>query len=304
MEEDTLLVECVPNFSEGRRAHVVDQIVDAMAAVSGIKVLDRHSDPDHNRSVITFIGHPEAVLEAAYRGIAAAARLIDMDQHSGQHPRIGAADVVPFVPVRGVTLADCAALAQRLGQRVGHELGIPVYLYEAAALRPERRALPDVRRGEYEGLKAAITTDPSRLPDYGPARIGPAGAVAVGARPLLVAFNVYLSTADVEVARQIARAVRESSGGLPHVRALGMLVGGQAQVSMNLTDVSETPLHRVFEAVRREAHRCGVEVASSEIVGMVAQQVLLNAARWYLQLDTFSLEQIIENRLGSLCCPE
>ncbi len=304
MEEDTLLVECVPNFSEGRRAHVVDQIVDAMAAVSGIKVLDRHSDPDHNRSVITFVGHPEAVLEAAYRGIAAAAQLIDMDQHSGQHPRIGAADVVPFVPVRGVTLADCAALAQRLGQRVGHELGIPVYLYEAAALRPERRALPDVRRGEYEGLKAAITTDPSRLPDYGPARIGPAGAVAVGARPLLVAFNVYLSTADVEVARQIARAVRESSGGLPHVRALGMLVGGQAQVSMNLTDVSETPLHRVFEAVRGEAHRCGVEVASSEIVGMVAQQVLLNAARWYLQLDTFSLEQIIENRLGSLCCPE
>jgi len=304
VEEDTLLVECVPNFSEGRRAHVVDQIVDAMAAVSGIKVLDRHSDPDHNRSVITFVGHPEAVLEAAYRGIAAAAQLIDMDQHSGQHPRIGAADVVPFVPVRGVTLADCAALAQRLGQRVGHELGIPVYLYEAAALRPERRALPDVRRGEYEGLKAAITTDPSRLPDYGPARIGPAGAVAVGARPLLVAFNVYLSTADVEVARQIARAVRESSGGLPHVRALGMLVGGQAQVSMNLTDVSETPLHRVFEAVRGEAHRCGVEVASSEIVGMVAQQVLLNAARWYLQLDTFSLEQIIENRLGSLCCPE
>ncbi|MGQ9887032.1 MAG: glutamate formimidoyltransferase [Aggregatilineales bacterium] len=299
-----MLVECVPNFSEGRRAHVVDQIVDAIAVVAGVSVLDRHSDPDHNRSVITFIGHPEAVLEAAYRGIAAAAQLIDMDQHSGQHPRIGAADVVPFVPVRGVTLADCAALAQRLGERVGRELGIPVYLYEAAALRPGRRALPDVRRGEYEGLKVAIATDPSRLPDYGPARIGPAGAVAVGARPLLVAFNVYLSTEDVEVARQIARAVRETSGGLPRVRALGMLVSGQAQVSMNLTDVSQTPLYRVFEAVRREAERRGVAVTRSEIVGMVAQQVLLDAARWYLQLDTFSPEQIIENRLGSLCCPE
>lgn len=304
MEKDTRLVECVPNFSEGRRAHVVDCIVDAIAAVTGVKVLDRHSDPDHNRSVVTFVGHPEAALEAAFRGVEAAARLIDMDKHSGQHPRIGAADVVPFVPLRGVTLADCAVLAQRLGQRVGQELDIPVYLYEAAALRPERRALPNVRRGEYEGLKAAIATDTSRQPDYGPARIGSAGAVAVGARQLLVAFNVYLSTTDVAIARQIARAVRESSGGLRHVRALGMLVGGQAQVSMNLTNVSETPLHRVLEAVRREAQRCGVEATHSEIVGMVPQQVLLDAARWYLQLDVFSPEQIIENRLSSLGCLE
>lgn len=304
MDNGTAIVECVPNFSEGRRVDVVDQIVNAIAGLTNVKVLNRHSDADHNRSVITFVGPPEAVLEAAFRGVAAAVSLIDMEQHSGQHPCIGAADVVPFVPLRGITLADCAALARRLGQRIGQELGIPVYLYEAAALRPERRALPNVRRGGYEGLKAAIATDPSRRPDYGPVQIGPAGAVAVGARLPLVAFNVYLSTADVEIARQIARVVRESSGGLPHVRALGMLVRGQAQVSMNLTDVSKTPLHVAFEAVRREAQRRGVEIAGSEIVGMVSQQVLLDVACWCLQLDAFASEQIIENQLGFLVCSE
>ncbi len=298
------LIECVPNFSEGRRAEVVDQIAAAIAGVAGVLVLDQHRDADHNRSVITFAGPPGPVLKAAYQGVAAAAELIDLDQHQGQHPRIGAADVVPLVPLRGATLAECAALARALGQRIGDELGLPVYLYAAAASRPDRQALPDVRRGEYEGLKAAIAADPARAPDFGPARVGPAGAVAVGARPPLVAFNVYLTTADVGVAQKIARAVRHSSGGLRHVRALGLLVQGQAQVSMNLTDVSVTPIHQAVELIRREAQRYGVGVARSELVGMLPQQALLDAAQWYLQLDNFRVEQVLETRLGSLASIE
>lgn len=298
------LIECVPNFSEGRRTEVVDSIVAAIAGVPGVIMLNRHSDADHNRSVITFAGAPEPVLRAAYQGVAAAAALIDMDEHRGQHPRIGAADVVPLVALRDATLADCAALARTLGQRIGEELGLPVYLYEAAALRPERRALPDVRRGEYEGLKTTIASDPARAPDFGPARIGPAGAVAVGARRPLVAFNVYLTTADVRVAQKIARAVRHSSGGLRHVRALGLLVQGQAQVSMNLTDVSATPIHQAVELIRREAQRYGVGVARSELVGMIPQQALLAAAQWYLQLDNLRVEQVLETRLGILSLPE
>jgi glutamate formiminotransferase len=221
-----------------------------------------------------------------------------MNQQRGQHPRIGAADVVPLVPLRDTTLAACAVLARTLGQRIGETLGLPVYLYEAAALRPERRALPDVRRGQYEGLKATIATDPARAPDFGPARLGPAGAVAVGARPPLVAFNVYLTTSDVTIAQNIARAVRESSGGLPHVRALGLLVQGQAQVSMNLTNIAVTPIHVVVNAIRREAARYGVDVARSELVGLLPQQALLDAARSYLQLDTLSANEILETYLG------
>ncbi len=298
------LIECVPNFSEGRRAEVVDSIVAAIASVPGVMMLNRHSDADHNRSVITFAGAPALVLQAAYQGVAAAAALINMDEHRGQHPRIGAADVVPLVALRDATLADCAALARALGQRIGEGLGLPVYLYEAAAQRPERQSLPDVRRGEYEGLKTAIVSDPARAPDFGPARIGPAGAVAVGARRPLVAFNVYLTTADVRVARKIARAVRHSSGGLRHVRALGLLVQGQAQVSMNLTDVSATPIHQAVELIRREAQRYGVGVARSELVGMIPQQALLAAAQWYLQLDNFRVEQVLETRLGIISPPE
>jgi glutamate formiminotransferase/formiminotetrahydrofolate cyclodeaminase len=290
------LVECVPNFSEGRRSEVVADIVRAMDGVTGVQVLDIQSDADHNRSVVTLVGPPEPVEEAAFAGIARAAALIDMVEHRGAHPRIGAADVVPFVPVRGMTLDDCIAIARRLGQRVGEGLGIPVYLYGAAATRPERVDLADVRRGEYEGLREAIETDPNRAPDFGPSRIGAAGATAVGARPFLIAFNAYLNTDDVSIAKQIARVVRHSSGGLHHVKALGMLVEGQAQVSMNLTDFAQTPIHQALELIRREAARYGVAVSRSELVGLAPQQALLDAAAWYLQLD-LDTDQVLENRL-------
>ena len=291
------IVECVPNFSEGRRQDVIDRIVAAMAQVDGVRVLDVQSDLDHNRSVVTVIGAPPAMEEMAFRGIARAAELIDLDHHRGGHPRIGAMDVVPFVPVRGVDLEDCIALARKLGARVGEELGIPVYLYEEAALRPERRDLAEVRRGEYEGLQREIASDPSRAPDYGPAQISTAGATAIGARPPLVAFNVYLSTDEVGPAKAIARAVRQSSGGLRFVKALGLLVEGQAQVSMNLTDFNRTPIHRVLEMIRAEASRYGLNITRSEIVGLLPSQALLDAAQFYLQLHGFSAEQILENRL-------
>lgn len=291
------LVECVANFSEGQRQDVIDAIVQAIAGGANAVVLDVHSDADHNRSVISFAGEPEAVAEAAYRGIATAARLIDLDEHSGQHPRIGAADVVPFVPLSGITLEDCAALARELGERVGRELQIPVYLYEAAAARPDRVNLADVRRGEYEGLKAAILSDPERVPDFGPARLGKAGATAIGARLPLIAYNVYLNTSDVEIARRIAASIRYSGGGLAYVKALGLLVNGRAQVSMNLTDYTRTPVARVLEMIRSEAARYGVVVVSSELVGLIPQAALIEAARWYLQLDDFRSDQILEERL-------
>jgi glutamate formiminotransferase len=292
------IVECVPNFSEGRRKDIIGQIVGALASVEGVRVLDVQSDADHNRSVVTLVGDPEAVEEAAFQGIERAARLIDMDQHQGEHPRMGATDVVPFVPIAGVNMADCVEMARRLGERVGRELAIPVYLYEEAASRPERRNLADVRRGEYEGLKVEIETDPHRTPDFGPARVGRAGATAIGARPPLVAFNVYLNTDDVAIAKAIARAVRHSSGGLRYVKALGLLVEGRAQVSMNLTDHRQTPIHRVVEMIRREAARYGVTIVSSEVVGLIPNEALLDAARFYLQLVDFSSDQILENRLA------
>ncbi len=294
------IVECVPNFSEGRRQEVIDQIVEALASTEGVRVLDVQSDADHNRSVVTMVGEPEAVEEAAFRGIEQAARLIDMDQHQGEHPRMGATDVVPFVPVAGVTMAECVEMARRLGERVGQELSIPVYLYEEAATRPDRRNLADVRRGEYEGLKVEIETDPHRAPDFGPARMGKAGATAIGARPPLIAFNVYLNTDDVTVAKAIARAVRHSGGGLRYVKALGLLVEGRAQVSMNLTDYRRTPIYRVVEMIRREAARYGVAIASSEVVGLIPNEALVDAARFYLQLDGFSSDQILENRLAEV----
>jgi glutamate formiminotransferase len=291
------IVQCVPNFSEGRRRDVVDQIVAAMAAVPQVEVLDAQSDLDHNRSVVTIVGPPEAVLEAAFRGTARAAELIDMDHHRGGHPRLGATDVVPFVPVRGTTMQECVALARRLGERVGAELGIPVFLYEAAASRPERVNLADVRRGEYEGLKDEIGTNPERAPDFGPAEMGRAGATAIGARPPLIAFNVYLNTGDVAPAKAIARAVRHSSGGLRFVKALGLLVDGQAQVSMNLTDYRGTPIHRVLEMIRSEAAHYGLSIVRCEIVGLLPAQALFDAAQFYLQLETFTSDQILESRL-------
>jgi glutamate formiminotransferase/formiminotetrahydrofolate cyclodeaminase len=290
------IVECVPNFSEGRRPEVIHQIVEATQAIPGVQVLDVQSDADHNRTVVTMVGPPEAVEEGAFASIARAAQLINMDEHQGEHPRIGATDVVPFIPVRGVTMEDCVQLARRLGRRVGEELGIPVYLYEAAATRPERVNLADVRRGEYEGLKEEIETDPDRAPDFGPARLGRAGATVIGARRFLIAFNVYLNTDDVEIAKRIARAVRHSSGGLRFVKALGLLVEGRAQVSMNLTDFARTPIYQVVELIRREAARYGAAVTHSELVGLVPQEALVDAAAWYLQLD-LDPHQVLENRL-------
>ncbi len=294
------LVECVPNFSEGRRPEVIAAIVEAMRSVPDVHILDVESDADHNRSVVTLVGPPAPVEEAAFRGIAKAAELIDMEQHHGEHPRVGATDVVPFVPIEGVTMEECIALAHDLGRRVGEELGIPVYFYEAAALRPERVNLEDVRRGEYEALKAEIGIDPAREPDAGPAKIGKAGAVIIGARPYLIAFNAYLSTDDVRIARRIARAVRHSSGGYRYLKAMGILVAGQAQVSMNFTNFRKTPLHRVLETIRSEAARYGVSVTHTELVGLIPEKALIDAARWHLQMEIFSPEQIIERKLAAL----
>jgi glutamate formiminotransferase/formiminotetrahydrofolate cyclodeaminase len=291
------LVECIPNFSEARRPEVVEAIVQAILSVPGVRVLDRHSDLDHNRSVITFVGAPTAVEEAAFQSIRTAGQLIDLERHRGEHPRIGATDVVPFVPITDVSMVECVEMARRLGRRVGEELQIPVYLYEEAATRPERHNLEDIRRGQYEGLKEEISRDPERTPDFGPARLGPAGATVIGARPPLIAYNVFLTTDDVSTAQKIARAVRASTGGMRYVKALGLLVDGRAQVSINLTNFHLSPVARVVEFVRREATRYGVGIHHSELVGLIPQEALIDAAQWYLQLDGFQPGQLLENRL-------
>jgi glutamate formiminotransferase/formiminotetrahydrofolate cyclodeaminase len=291
------IVECVPNFSEGRREDVILAIRAAIEAVHEVYVLDLHSDDDHNRTVITFAGGPEAVLEGAFRGIQKAAELIDLDDHSGEHPRIGATDVVPFVPISGVTMDECIQMAKDLGKRVADELAIPVYLYERAATRPERVNLANIRRGEYEGLKQAIESDPDRAPDFGPSKLNKPGATVIGARVPLIAFNVYLTTQDTEIANKIGKAIRHSSGGLRYVKALGMLVDGKAQVSMNLTNFERTPIARVVESIRREAERYGVGIHHSELVGLIPQAALVDAAQWYMQLDQFVPDQILETRL-------
>ncbi len=292
------LVECIPNFSEARRPEVVQAIVEAIRTVSGVRILNVSSDLDHNRTVITFVGDSAAVEAGAFVGIVKAAELIDLDQHAGVHPRIGATDVVPFVPIRHATMDNCVAMARRLGERVGSELGIPVYLYEAAATRPDRQNLENIRRGQYEGLKDEIGTNPNRKPDFGPMRLGKAGATVMGARPFLIAYNVYLNTSDVGIAKKVARAVRHSSGGLQYVKALGLLVGGQAQVSMNLTDFRQTPVHRVVEMVRHEAARYGTNILRSELIGLIPHTALIDAAQWYLQLDGLQDEQVFENKLS------
>ena len=294
------LVECVPNFSEGRRREVVDEILGVIAAVPGVTLLDSELDPDHNRSVLTFAGEPEPVAEAAFLAVRKAAERIDLNHHRGQHPRMGAADVVPFVPIEGLTLDDCAALARAVGERIGRELAIPVFLYEAAARTPARTSLADVRRGEFEGLREAIGRDAGRAPDFGPARIHPtAGATAVGARRFLVAFNANLNTGDVRVARAIAAAIREQNGGLKNVRALGFSIEGgrRAQVSMNLVDVEATPIHRVLALVRDEAARHGATISGCEVVGLAPEAALLAAAEHALQLEGFRRDQVLELRL-------
>jgi glutamate formiminotransferase / formiminotetrahydrofolate cyclodeaminase len=291
------LVECIPNFSDARRPEVITAIREAISSVAGVHVLDQHSDLDHNRTVITFVGPPEGAEEAAFLAIAKAAELINLNEHTGEHPRIGATDVVPFVPISDISMTECVEIARRLGKRVGEELSIPVFLYEDAATLPERQNLENIRRGQYESLKAEIGQKPEREPDFGPAQLGPAGATVIGARQPLIAYNVYLATNDVSIAQRIARAIRHSSGGLRYVKAMGLLVEGQAQVSMNLTNYRQTPVARVVELIRREAQRYGVGIHHSELVGLIPQEALVNAAVWHLQLDQFEPEQILEQRL-------
>lgn len=291
------VVECVANYSDARRPEVIEAIIQAIKGVPKVVVLDRHSDNDHNRTVLTFAGPPEEIAEAAFRSIAKAAELIDLDQHTGEHPRIGASDVVPFVPISGVTMQDCVEIARKVGRRVGDELGIPVYLYEEAAARPERKNLENVRRGQYEALKVEMGVKPERDPDFGPNKVGKAGATVIGARQFLIAYNVYLTTEDVSIAKKIAKAIRQSSGGLRYLKALGMLVEGRAQVSMNMTNFHETPVARIVEMIRREAARYGVSIHHSELVGLIPEEALVDTAVWYLQLDQFEKDQVVETRL-------
>ena len=293
------LVECVPNFSEGRRPEVVSRIRDAIAAVNGVHLLDVSSDESHNRTVITFVVPLAMAVDAAFAGIAAARDEIDLTQHRGEHPRMGAADVVPFIPLEGSTMEDCIVLARALGERVGRDLEIPVFLYERAATRPDRENLADVRRGEFEGLRDEIGKNPTRAPDFGPARIHPtAGATAIGARPFLVAYNVYLGdAANVPIAKEVAKAVRGSSGGLRYVKGLGLEVDGQAQVSMNLVDTEKTPLFRAFDAVKMEAEARGVSPTWSEIVGLVPERVLFDTAARHVQLRDFHPEMVLERKV-------
>jgi glutamate formiminotransferase/formiminotetrahydrofolate cyclodeaminase len=294
------LVECVPNFSEGRDKAKVDAIVDAMK-VSGVYLLDREMDADHNRCVITLVGDREAIQEAAIRGVGKAAELIDLTVHQGAHPRMGAADVVPFIPIDGVTIEDCVGMAKHVGAEIWKRYTIPVYLYEAAATTPERQNLENIRRGQFEGIRDEIATNPARRPDFGDPRVHrTAGAVVVGARKFLVAYNVFLNTTDVDVAKKIAKAVRASNGGLRFVKGAGFLVRGLAQVSMNLTDFEQTPVHRVFELVKREAARYGVVPVSSEIVGLIPKKALEQAAEWFLQVENFDSSLILENRLAAV----
>src|SRR5690242_19601002 len=294
------LVECVPNFSEGRDVAKVEALVAAMK-MDGVYLLDKEMDPDHNRCVITLVGDRDAIAEAAIRGVGKSAELIDLTCHQGAHPRIGAADVVPFIPIEGVTLEDCVALSRHVAAEIWKRYRIPVYLYEAAATKPERQNLENIRRGQFEGLRTEVATNAERRPDFGEAALhATAGATVVGARKPLIAYNVYLNTSDVEIAKNIGKAVRFSSGGLRYVKGMGVLVRGMAQVSMNLTDYDQTPIARVFEFVKREAARYGVTPISSEIVGLIPKKALEQAAEWFLQVENFDSSLILENRLSAV----
>ena len=296
----TRIVECVPNFSEGRREDVIEKIVEPFKRAEGVYLLDYEAEPNHNRLVVTVIGVPERVEEAVFEATKVATELIDMEKHKGEHPRIGATDVIPFIPVRGVTMDEAVEIAHRLGKRIADELGIPVYYYEEAALRPERRNLEVIRKGQYEGLKEEIEK-PERRPDVGPVKMHPtAGAVVVGARGPLIAFNVNLGISDLEIAKKIARFVRHSSGGLRYVKAIGVDLSdrGMVQVSMNLTNYEKTAIYRVFELIKIEAERWGVSVVESEIVGLVPAASLFGSLSYYLRLTGFSPEkQVLELRL-------
>jgi glutamate formiminotransferase / formiminotetrahydrofolate cyclodeaminase len=296
------IVECVPNFSEGRDQGTVHALIDAVTSTAGVALLDHSMDADHHRSVLTFCGAPDAIVEAAFRAVRLATELIDLRTHAGVHPRIGATDVVPFIPIRGTTMQGCVQLAKRLGERVGRELGIPVFLYErAAAGRADHVSLEAVRRGGLEGLAFRMESDPDWTPDFGPPRLHEgAGAIAIGARPPLIAYNVNLCSTDVDQARSIARAVRHSSGGLPHVKAIGVELSsrGMVQVAMNLTNHLVTPILTAFQRVTAEAAKRGIEVAGSELVGLVPQAALGQAAAASLQLDRFDSSQVLETRIA------
>jgi glutamate formiminotransferase/glutamate formiminotransferase/formiminotetrahydrofolate cyclodeaminase len=296
------VVECVPNFSEGRNPDVLRALVDVVRSVPGVALLDETMDRDHHRSVVTFAGRPYAVAEVAFQMARIASQLIDLRSHHGQHPRVGATDVIPFVPIRGVGMQDCVQLARMVGQRIGNELKVPVFLYEQAASRPERTNLEWIRKGGVKGLAARMETDQAWVPDFGPKHLHQtAGATVVGARWALIAFNVNLKSRDLAIADAIAKAVRQSSGGLPFVKAIGVELKSQGlvQVSMNLTNHEETPLHVVFAAVQREAEVHGVELAGTEIVGLVPEQALVETARQALRLDRFEGRQVLEARLDS-----
>jgi glutamate formiminotransferase/formiminotetrahydrofolate cyclodeaminase len=294
------LIECVPNFSEGRDPAKVEAIVASMSAVAGVWVLDREMDVDHNRCVVTLAGEPEAVAEAALRGVGKAMELIDLNHHTGAHPRVGAADVIPFIPVHGVTIEDCVALARRVGKEIWSRYRIPVFFYEAAATRPDRTNLENVRRGQFEGLRDELKRNHDRQPDIGEPKLHPtAGVTVVGARKFLIAYNVNLNTSDVSIANKIAKAIRYSSGGLRYVKSMGVELKARnlAQVSINLTDFEQTPMHRVYEMVKREAARYGAIPVGSEIVGLVPKKAIEMSADYFLQFENFSPQQIFENKL-------
>jgi glutamate formiminotransferase len=295
------LVECVPNFSEGRRPEVIEAIADEVRKVPQVKLLDVKADASHNRVVVTFVGEPAAVKQAAFNACKKAAELIDMEKQHGEHPRIGATDVIPFIPVKNMTMEECVQLADELAQEIAEKLDIPVYLYEEAAKISSRKSLPDIRKGQYEGLKTEIT-NPARHPDYGPIRMHPtAGATVVGARQFLVAYNINLDTSDVRIAKKIANCIREAKGGYKYVRAMGVSVQVEgrdiAQVSINMVNFNGTPLFRVFETVKSEAARYGVNIIGSEIIGLTPMQALLDVAEFYLRLDGFDRKQVLEDNL-------
>jgi glutamate formiminotransferase / formiminotetrahydrofolate cyclodeaminase len=296
------LIECVPNFSEGRDPAKVEAIVTAMSGVPGVYVLDKEMDPDHNRCVVTLAGEPEAVAEAALLGAGKALELIDLTKHTGAHPRAGATDVLPFIPIDGVTIEDCVALARRVGEEIWKRYRIPVFFYEAAATRPDRVNLENVRRGQFEGLREEMKKNHDRQPDIGEPKVHPtAGVTVVGARKFLIAYNVNLNTSDVGIANKIAKAIRFSSGGLRYVKSMGVELKARnlAQVSINLTDFEQTPMHRVYEMVKREAARYGAMPVGSEIVGLIPKKAIEMAADFFLQLENFSPAQVFENKLAA-----
>lgn len=293
------IIECVPNFSEGIKQEIINQIMSEASKIPDVNVLDYSMDKDHNRSVLTFVGSPEGVEEAAFNMVKVACELIDMRQHKGEHPRMGSTDVLPLIPIKNVTMKECVEMAQRLGKRIGSELGIPVFLYEEAAQNADRKNLADVRKGEYEGFFEKLKK-PEWKPDFGPDEMNAKnGCMAVGARFPLVAYNVNLSTSDIAVANNIAKIVRHIGGGLRFVKAMGVKLEerGIVQVSMNLVNYEKTSIYRAHEMVKMEAKRYGVSVIGSEIVGLVPSNALLDAAAYYLQLENFDSKQVLENRL-------